>query len=119
MGTALLLNQTDIFHDCLGWVRTNLTFHVPGEESNVFEITIRVLGGLLSVYASTREQVLLDKAVELGDILLLAFLTPSGVPMSSVDFAKRVGVYSSADGGAASTAEGKGGGEAGDRVMRV
>ncbi len=106
MGTALLMNQTDIYQDCLAWVRTSLAFQVPGDESNVFEITIRVLGGLLSVYASTQEPVLLERAVELGDLLLLAFATPSGVPMSSVDFARRVGVYSSADGGAASTAEG-------------
>ncbi|AMD20217.1 HDL527Cp [Eremothecium sinecaudum] len=40
-----------------------------------------VLGALLSAYELSGESILLDKAVELADIILLAFDTPNGVPM--------------------------------------
>ena len=40
---------------------------------NVFENNIRVLGGLLSVYTFTEEQIFLDKAREVGEVLLGAF----------------------------------------------
>lgn len=45
-----------------------------------FETTIRYLGGLLSAYVLTSDRVFLDKAEELGDALLPAFETQSGLP---------------------------------------
>ncbi|TPX63735.1 hypothetical protein SpCBS45565_g06392 [Spizellomyces sp. 'palustris'] len=47
---------------------------------NVFETTIRVLGGLLAAWEVDGDQKLLDRAVELGDRLLKAFETPTGLP---------------------------------------
>ena len=40
---------------------------------NVFENNIRVLGGLLSAYSLTNDTIFLEKAVEVGDVLLGAF----------------------------------------------
>lgn len=47
---------------------------------NVFETTIRHLGGLLSAHDLSGEPALLRKAVELGDMLLVAFDTPNRIP---------------------------------------
>jgi mannosyl-oligosaccharide alpha-1,2-mannosidase len=53
---------------------------------NLFETTIRVLGGLLSAYNLTGgDSVMLDKAAELGERLMPAFKTASGVPFSDVN----------------------------------
>jgi mannosyl-oligosaccharide alpha-1,2-mannosidase len=52
---------------------------------SVFEITIRVLGGLLSAYDLTNEKVFLTRATELGDRLLPAFNRPSGIPHLNVN----------------------------------
>ncbi|TLS24778.1 hypothetical protein PpBr36_08834 [Pyricularia pennisetigena] len=47
---------------------------------NVFETTIRFLGGLISAHDLSGEPALLQKAVELGDMLLAAFDTPTRIP---------------------------------------
>jgi mannosyl-oligosaccharide alpha-1,2-mannosidase len=55
---------------------------------NIFETTIRHLGGLLSAYDLSRDQALLDKAVELGDMLYAGFDTPNRMPGFWLDFEK-------------------------------
>jgi len=55
---------------------------------NFFETTIRHLGGLLSAYDLSGETVLLHKAVELGNMLYMAFDTPMRMPSVSLDFDK-------------------------------
>lgn len=54
------------------------------EEVNVFETTIRYLGGFLAAYDLSEGQYpsLLKKAVELGDMLYVAFDTPNHVPIA-------------------------------------
>jgi ER degradation enhancer, mannosidase alpha-like 2 len=47
---------------------------------SVFEITIRLLGSLLANYQLTHDEVLLQKARTLGDALLPAFSTRTGMP---------------------------------------
>ena len=51
---------------------------------NVFETTIRYLGGLLGAYdlSDGKYPVLLDKAKELGEILYTAFDTPNRMPIT-------------------------------------
>ncbi|KAI1273722.1 family 47 glycosyl hydrolase [Xylaria sp. FL0933] len=53
---------------------------------NWFETTIRHLGGLLSAYDLSDEPVLFHKAVELGDMLYMAFDTPTRMPPFWLDF---------------------------------
>lgn len=50
-----------------------------------FETVIRYLGGLLSAYALSGEPVLLARADDLGQALLPAFNTSSGLPAFSVN----------------------------------
>jgi mannosyl-oligosaccharide alpha-1,2-mannosidase len=50
------------------------------EEINIFETTIRHLGGLLAAYELSKEEVLLKKAKEVGEMLYHAFDTPNRMP---------------------------------------
>ena len=52
------------------------------EEINVFETTIRYLGGLLSAYDLSGDSRLLDKSLELADMLYVAFDTPNRMPIT-------------------------------------
>ncbi|TKA74062.1 hypothetical protein B0A49_03018 [Cryomyces minteri] len=53
---------------------------------NVFETTIRHLGGLLAAYDLSGDRRLLDKAGEVGDMLYVAFDTPNRMPITRWDF---------------------------------
>lgn len=55
---------------------------------NVFETTIRYLGGLLGAYdlSDGAYPVLLEKATELGDMLYAAFDTPNRMPITRWDW---------------------------------
>ena len=52
------------------------------DELNVFETTIRYLGGFLAAYDLSGLPVLLEKAIELGEMLYVAFDTPNRMPMT-------------------------------------
>lgn len=74
-------------------------------EVSLFESTIRVLGGLLSAYHLTNETIYLLRAQQLGDKLMVAFDTSSGIPFSSVDFSKNRGFNPRWSRSASSTSE--------------
>ncbi|KAF2469682.1 class I alpha-mannosidase [Lindgomyces ingoldianus] len=58
---------------------------------SVFETTIRYLGGLLSAYDLSHEKVMLDKAIQLGEMLYRAFDTTNHMPLDrlAIDLAKK------------------------------
>ncbi|KAM0279262.1 hypothetical protein ACHAQH_004719 [Verticillium albo-atrum] len=58
----------------IDWDNTTMT------SINMFETTIRHLGGLISAYDLSGEPVLLAKAIELGDMLYVGFDTENGMP---------------------------------------
>lgn len=69
------------------WVATSMDM-AQRRDVNLFETTIRVLGGLLSMHTLTNDQLYLDKATELGRRLLPGFRqSPSGIPYSDVNLA--------------------------------
>ncbi|KAK3336077.1 glycoside hydrolase [Cercophora scortea] len=53
---------------------------------SLFETSIRYLGGLLSAYDLSQEEILLQKAEELGNMLYAAFDTPNHFPANAFDF---------------------------------
>lgn len=71
------------FHDeadtTIQFLADHLSFDKDIEVKN-FEITIRILGGLLSSYEMTRDPRLLQKAVDLGYRLLPVFDSKTGMP---------------------------------------
>ncbi|CAJ2502700.1 Uu.00g100940.m01.CDS01 [Anthostomella pinea] len=60
--------------------------HASSSRVNMFETTIRYLGGLLAAYDLSGRDVLLTKAVELGDLLYAGFNTPNQMPVDFIDF---------------------------------
>ncbi|KAH7104958.1 glycoside hydrolase [Auriculariales sp. MPI-PUGE-AT-0066] len=103
--TIHLMGLKDEFTRARNWIANDLSFEHNGDFST-FETTIRVLGGLLSTYYLTSDQAFLDRSVDLADRLMVAFKTPHGLPLSSVDLKKRQGVPDHGNPGMVSTAEG-------------
>jgi hypothetical protein len=72
LDTAYLLGLSEEFDRAVSYIEHSLVVNVDHKVS-VFEITIRVLGGLLGAYDLSGDERLLRKARELGERLLGAF----------------------------------------------
>ncbi|KAF2726724.1 class I alpha-mannosidase [Polyplosphaeria fusca] len=75
-----MMGFKDDFYEAVGAV-AKIDFgnsSIPG--ISVFETTIRYLGGLLSAYDLSHEKVLLEKSVQIGEMLYRAFDTPNNTP---------------------------------------
>ena len=91
LDTLWIMDMKKEFWEARDWVRDYLK-HDVDEYLSVFETTIRNLGGLLSAYDLSEDKVFLDKAKELGDKLILAFNTKSGIPLSQINLhSSRIG----------------------------
>ena len=92
LDTLMLMNLTNEYNQARSWIETHLDFN-KDQDVNVFETTIRVLGGLLSAYhLSNNDPLYLRKAVDLGDRLLPAFSSESGIPFSGITLSNGVPV---------------------------
>ncbi|XP_019961177.2 endoplasmic reticulum mannosyl-oligosaccharide 1,2-alpha-mannosidase [Paralichthys olivaceus] len=87
LDTMWILGLKEEFEEAKNWVEKELTFN-KNVDVNLFETTIRVLGGLLSTYHLSGYQLFLDKAKDLGSRLMPAFKTPSKIPFSDVNIGK-------------------------------
>ncbi|CAE1319108.1 MAN1A_C [Acanthosepion pharaonis] len=67
-----------------GAFQTHL-LEIMSTEVSVFEANIRFLGGLLSAYALTGDQMFKEKAISVGNKLLPAFNTATGIPQSMIN----------------------------------
>lgn len=90
LDTMIVMGLTEEFEEARDWVKQNLLFST-NKDVNLFETTIRVLGGLLSAYHLSDEKIFLDKATELGDRMMGAFDSISGIPFSDVNLQSRSG----------------------------
>ncbi|CDS13087.1 hypothetical protein LRAMOSA05271 [Lichtheimia ramosa] len=81
LSTLLVMGLEDEFREALPELE-KIEFHAYDGTVSVFESIIRYMGGLLSAYELSNEQypILLQKADELGQVLLPAFDTPTGLP---------------------------------------
>ena len=94
LDTLVIMRLDEEFNAALNAVR-KIDFTTSADTTlNVFETTIRYLGGLLAAYdlayhtSKTKHHVLLDKATELGNMLLGAFDTPNRMPITHWDWSK-------------------------------
>lgn len=62
LDTILLMNLKEEFKEAREWVSSSLTFD-KNTDVNLFEVTIRVLGGLLSAYHLSGDDLFLKRAV--------------------------------------------------------
>jgi mannosyl-oligosaccharide alpha-1,2-mannosidase len=88
LDTIYIMGLTEEFSEARDWIDTSLHFDV-NRDVNLFEVTIRVLGSLLSSYHLSGDKMFLDKALDLGTRLLPCFSSDSGVPYSDVNLATR------------------------------
>uniref|UniRef100_A0A8C6URM0 alpha-1,2-Mannosidase n=1 Tax=Neogobius melanostomus TaxID=47308 RepID=A0A8C6URM0_9GOBI len=87
LDTMWILGLVEEFAEAREWVEKELSFD-KNVDVNLFETTIRILGGLLSTYHLTKDTLFLDKAKDLGSRLMPAFRTPSKIPYSDVNLGK-------------------------------
>lgn len=104
LDTLLIMDCKDEFARAKKWVQEELTYHFD-YNVNMFETTIRMLGGLLSAFHLSNEDILLDKAADLGNALMGGFKSQTGIPYSSVNLLNGEGIKNHVDNGASSTAE--------------
>ncbi|KAF8347775.1 glycoside hydrolase [Amanita rubescens] len=85
LDTMWLMDLHGAFNEAVGFVADS-TFELEETEfAPFFETVIRYLGGLLSAYALSGEPIFLTRADDLGNMLLPAFNTTSGMPMFAVN----------------------------------
>lgn len=98
LDTAMIMGADDVVSEASSWIETNLSERISQKgQVNLFETTIRVLGGLLSAYHLSGEQgmkptrggakpiVYLETAKNLANRLLSAFTSsPTSIPYSDV-----------------------------------
>ncbi|KHO00675.1 Glycoside hydrolase, family 47 [Metarhizium album ARSEF 1941] len=80
LDTLWIMDLRDEFHEAaraVGGIDWSVT---DDSAANLFETTIRHLGGLLSAYDLGGDGLLLNKAVQLGEMLYHAFDTPNRLP---------------------------------------
>ncbi|KAF2025403.1 seven-hairpin glycosidase [Setomelanomma holmii] len=83
LDTLFIMGLQDEFDEAIQAVK-KIDFTTSAvERMNVFETTIRYLGGLLSAYdlSNSKHHSLLAQATELGDMLYAAFDTPNRMPI--------------------------------------
>ena len=69
-----LMGLREEFEEAKKWVAEELELD-QDRDVNLFETTIRVLGGLLSAYHLSKEEVFLHKAVSVGDSVAFSFIS--------------------------------------------
>uniref|UniRef100_A0AAR2JSY4 alpha-1,2-Mannosidase n=1 Tax=Pygocentrus nattereri TaxID=42514 RepID=A0AAR2JSY4_PYGNA len=89
LDTMWILDLKEEFEESKRWVEKELSF-TKNVDVNLFESTIRILGGLLSTYHLTGDSLFLDKAKDIGSRLMPAFNTPSKIPFSDVNIGKGI-----------------------------
>ncbi|KAJ9537567.1 hypothetical protein OSB04_030300 [Centaurea solstitialis] len=86
LDTLYIMGLDEQFQRAREWVATSLDFN-KNYDASVFETTIRVVGGLLSAYDLSGDNVFLEKAKDIADRLLPAWNTPSGIPYNIINLA--------------------------------
>jgi len=84
LDTMIIMGLKDEAAATRKYITRNLSFDKDIDVQN-FEITIRLLGGLLSSYQFTHDKQLLTLAEDLGNRLLPVFNSPTGLPYRFVN----------------------------------
>ena len=85
LDTLWIMGFKDDFYEAVGAV-SRLDFGKSTMTTvSVFETTIRYLGGLLSAYDLSNEKALLDKAIQVGEMLYRAFDTTNHMPVDHLN----------------------------------
>lgn len=77
--TLVLMGLNDEAKAIELYVEDSLDFNLD-IDAKIFEVNIRILGGLLAMYEHSRNPAVLDKARDFADRMLPAFNTETGIP---------------------------------------
>lgn len=89
LDTLWIMGLKTEFNEAVEAVSQHISFETTeASEINVFETTIRFLGGLLSAYDLSHDIRLLQKARDVGDMIYKAFDTPNHMPITRWDIHK-------------------------------
>jgi mannosyl-oligosaccharide alpha-1,2-mannosidase len=86
LDTLWIMGMKDEFKEAVQAVETIDFTTCALDEINVFETTIRYLGGFLAAYDLSNDVSLLRKAIEIGSLLYKAFDTPNRMPITRWKF---------------------------------
>lgn len=84
LDTMYIMGLKEEFSEARDWVEKHMTLDI-NQDVNLFETTIRILGGLLSAYHLSGDVIFKHKAKDLGDRLMYCFDSPSKIPYSDVN----------------------------------
>lgn len=86
LDTLWIMDMKDDFNEAVAATR-EIDFSISTDQTiNIFETTIRYLGGFLGAYDLSGDTRLLDRAIDVGDMLLVAFDTPNHFPITRWDW---------------------------------
>jgi hypothetical protein len=94
IGTLLIMNVPQAYEHVRKWVDEQLPFMLGNgkqENINLFETTIRIIGGLLSAYDLTGDAMYAERASQVMAAMVAAgpFKTASGIPYGTVSIYRR------------------------------
>ncbi|CAB0033632.1 unnamed protein product [Trichogramma brassicae] len=84
LDTLYIMGLHEEFKQGRDWIEKNLNFDIDSDMS-LFELNIRFLGSLLANYALTGDEMFKEKARQLGERMLPAFKTETGIPHSLIN----------------------------------
>lgn len=97
LDTIIIMGLKEEYEEAKEWVENKLNFN-HNNNINLFETTIRVLGGLLSAFHLTGESIFLNKSADIGSRLLGALNSPTLIPYSDVNLMNKKGIQSNFNG---------------------
>merc|ERR1711874_457694 len=77
--------MTEEYQRARQWVEENLDVNKMSGDISVFETNIRYVGGLLSIYALTGDDLFREKALHVAEKLTPAFKSPTGIPFALIN----------------------------------
>ncbi|CAF3977131.1 unnamed protein product [Adineta steineri] len=89
--TLYIMNMTEEYKEAREWIEKSFSCDSDSVDkfNSHFEITIRVLGGLLSTYHLSADDIFLQRAIELGDRLFINFNTPTRLPLAEINIKRK------------------------------
>ncbi|KAK0716190.1 glycoside hydrolase family 47 protein [Lasiosphaeris hirsuta] len=86
LDTLWMMGLRDEFDEAVAAVAQIDFGNSTAPQVNIFETNIRYLGGLMAAYDLSKREVLLQKAIELGDLIYGGFNTANRMPVDSIAF---------------------------------
>lgn len=86
LDTLWMMGMREEFYEAVAAVATIDFGKSTSSTVNTFETCIRYLGGLLAAYDLSGHKALLQKAIEVGDLLYAGFNTDNGMPVDFINF---------------------------------